>query len=248
MSREELAKIHNCANLYIQYSIAGALEMPICEAKACHVPVLAVDYAAMSEQVETEGCEKIKVKKTFHEAVIETEQVRALPDSDDCVEKIHKFLQSSPEDKEKWGNLARKDTEENYSFDRAAKIFEKAIDETEVPDHKDTWLNASKGIEKINNNPPEKCSNLEFVDWCIDEVLHNPKLKESYWKSCILKDLGMGYCSVPQRLKTKISGRTRESRVLKQKKKMTFIHGGSYDGTDKFCVLATRIFRAIKVQ
>jgi glycosyltransferase involved in cell wall biosynthesis len=192
VNRETLAKIHNIADLYIQYSIAGALEMPICEAKACGVPALAVDYAAMSEQVEIEGCDKIKVGKTFHEAVIETEQVRALPDHEDAIAKVRKFFQSSKEDKQKWSKIAQEDAQK-YSFDQAATVFEQALDEMEVGNIQLSWHNPKINTPPMRTDFPQTASNIEFVDWCIDNVLGESWLKESYWKSVLIKNLGVGY-------------------------------------------------------
>lgn len=192
VTRETLAQIHNAADLYIQYSIAGALEMPICEAKACGVPALAVDYAAMSEQVEVEGCDKIEVAKTFHEAVIETEQIRALPDNEDAIEKIRMFFQAQPEDRRRWSKNAYNDAQ-NYSFDRAAKVFEQAIDEVETNNLQLAWHHPKTSLPPMSKDFPQTSSNIEFVDWCIDNILGEPHLKESYWKSVLIKNLGVGY-------------------------------------------------------
>jgi glycosyltransferase involved in cell wall biosynthesis len=49
-TREELAEVFNLANLYVQVSIAGADEMPASEAKACGVPILISQNAAMAEK------------------------------------------------------------------------------------------------------------------------------------------------------------------------------------------------------
>lgn len=195
ISSEDMAKIYNSADLYIQYSIGEGLSVPMVEAKACGIPTFGVDYSAMSEQLEVEGCQKIKVNQYFHEPVIQTEQIRVYPCNQDLIEKIHKFFQSSHEDRKRWGEIARKDAVENYSFDRAAKIFEKVIDEMDTSDTQLNWHYPKPKIPPMRKNLPERCSNRDFVDWCIDNILGEPELKNSYWKLCLIKDLGVGYSS-----------------------------------------------------
>jgi glycosyltransferase involved in cell wall biosynthesis len=195
LSREELASIMNIADLYIQYSICEGLGMPICEAKACGVPAFAVDYSAMSEQVEVEGCEKINVERFFHESVMETEQQRALPDNEDCIKKIFKFFNTNKETRAKWGDLARQDAADNYSFDRSAKIFENAIDSVAIHDSKDTWLSSKPKFLKLPKIP-EFGTNSELIDWCIDNVLKNPDLKKTQWRHDLIKSLNVGYTTL----------------------------------------------------
>src|SRR5690606_349177 len=52
----KIGAVHNCEGM----------GMPIAEAKACGLPAFAVDYSAMKEQVECEGCQSIKVERFFH--------------------------------------------------------------------------------------------------------------------------------------------------------------------------------------
>lgn len=67
LTREQLPYIYSAADLYIQYSISEGLGMPLCEAKCCGVPVMAVDDSAMSEHCECIGTWKLSVKRRFHE-------------------------------------------------------------------------------------------------------------------------------------------------------------------------------------
>lgn len=193
ISQPNLAKVLNLCDLYIQYSISEGFAMPLAEAKACGLPAFAVDYSAMSEQVEIEGCQKIRVERFFHEAVIETEQSRALPDNDDCVEKAIRFFQADSATRQKWSELARKDAAENYNFDRAAKIFERAIDELHVSDIKGAWEDPTPNYAPKRQDIPGGLSNTEFVEWCMDNVLGESRFKDSYWKHELVKGLNVGY-------------------------------------------------------
>lgn len=193
VSSEYMCKIYNCADLYIQYSIAEGLSVPMVEAKACGIPTFGVDYAAMSEQLEVEGTTKIKQNQRFYEPVIQTEQMRVYPDNDDCVQKIHEFFKSTPEQRKQWSESVKKDAIENYSFDRAAKIFEKAIDEMPIYDQKDTWMSLKPKFPPMKQNVPDIDSDAEFIDWCMDNVSGETRLKKSYYKAELLKGLATGY-------------------------------------------------------
>jgi glycosyltransferase involved in cell wall biosynthesis len=192
LKTEDLVKIYNLADLYIQYSIAESLAVPIAEAKSCGIPVYSIDYAAMSEQVEVEGCKKIKVGKLFHEPIIETEQIRALPDTHDTIKKLYHYFSYDIKNFTRYSSIARQDVIDNYSFDRAAKIFEKAIDNLEIYDREETWY-SDKKLLKNNLRPPQVRSNSDFIDWCLDTIIKKPELKNTYWKYQMAKGLNVGY-------------------------------------------------------
>lgn len=185
-----LCEIYNLADLYVQYSIAGALEMPIAEAKACGIPAIATDYAAMSEQVKSFGCSPIKVAKLFYEPIIETEQIRALPDNDDCADKIIQFFEMPFVNRLKASYEVRQDAIDNYSFDQAYKIFEEAIDNVDISTNK-LWNDQITILEP--KMPPQSLTNSQLVDWCILNILKNPKLLSSYFRNFMIKSLNAGY-------------------------------------------------------
>lgn len=197
LSREDLAKIINLADLYIQYSICEGLGMPIAEAKACGIPAMGVDYSAVSEQVNVLGCCPIKVQRFFYESVIETEQKRALPDNQDAIEKIFQFFNLPEEKRIEMGQWARKDAAENYSFDRSAKIYENLLDSIKVLDTSKTWNNPTPHYLPKPKEIPQNLSNSDFIDWCFDNIISQPELKNTYWKYELVKGLNVGF--IPER-------------------------------------------------
>jgi len=93
LTREQLSTVYNCADLYCQLSIAGALEIPLIEAKACAVPTISTDYAAMYELNRLGGSYGgIEVAAWREESDKETGQVRAIPSVQDCANKIASFF------------------------------------------------------------------------------------------------------------------------------------------------------------
>jgi glycosyltransferase involved in cell wall biosynthesis len=193
VSREELCNILNLADLYVQYSICEGLSCTLAEAKSCGIPSMAIDYTATAEQVEIDGCQPIKVSKFFHEPVIETEQRRALPDTQDTVKKFYNFFTLSSQEHKRMSELVRIDAAENYSFDRAAKIFERAFDSLDIIDHGKTWDNPTPNIITIPKAIPRFINNAEFIDWCIENFLGDNKLKTTHWRNELIKALNVGY-------------------------------------------------------
>ena len=193
VSREELARLYNLADLYCQYSIAEGLACPLVEAKSCGLPALAVDYTAMAEQVNIEGCQPIKVGRFFYESCMETEQRRALPDNTDCIKKVYDYFILPTETRQRFSQLCRNDVVQNYTFERCARIFEKAIDSLEVPEHSETWLNPKGKFAPMSMQWNEPKSNSDFVDAVIDNILGKPELKNTYWKTELVKGLNVGY-------------------------------------------------------
>jgi glycosyltransferase involved in cell wall biosynthesis len=193
LSREDVAKVINAADLYIQYSICEGFGMPVAEAKACGIPALGVDYTATSEQVRVPGCCPIKVERFFYESVVETEQIRALPDNKDAASKVYAFFKKTPEERAEMSKMVRQDVIKNHSFDRCATVFEHAIDDIEINDRSKTWDSKSLRLPPMNTNLPRECSNGDFVDWCFDNILGEPALKSSYLRNDLIKTLNSGY-------------------------------------------------------
>ena len=196
VTEEQLCEIYNMADLYVQYTCCEGMSLTVAEAKACGISAMATDYSAVAEQVRTEGCWPLKVHKFFHETVSETEQKRALPDNKDAVKKIYKFFSLSDKEKQRYSRLVRSDVIDHYSFDRAAKIWENAIDSLETSDHAKTWLNPVPKIIQPDQNVPQIFSNSSFIDWCIDNVIYKPHIKASFWKHELVKSLNIGYRSI----------------------------------------------------
>ena len=135
LSREDLATVYNTADLYCQLSIAGALEIPLIEAKACGVPTIATDYAAMREVSDMGGCyAKIPVAYWREESDKETGQIRAMPDPDIFSEKLTSYFMESPEYIEALSREAYECVERNH-------------------DNKDTYLKWDSIFSKLPRLP-----------------------------------------------------------------------------------------------
>lgn len=168
--------------------------MPVCEAKSCGVPAMAIDYSAMSEHCECIGTWKLKTGSYYYETVGETEQRRSLPDNNDTARKLYMFFNNhSAEERQKWSGVLRQDAINHFSFDRGAKIIENAIDSLEILDRSQTWDLQEKNLLKINFKIPEYLSNGEFIDYLFTECLKQPEKISTEWRNELVKGLNIGY-------------------------------------------------------
>ena len=193
ISDQDLCVIYNISDIYVQYSIAEGFGCPIAEAKSCGIPALAVDYSAMSEQVECDGCAKIPVQRSFDEAVIETEQERALPDNDAFAQILYDTIQSNKGKEKAIATIVRKNVVDNHSFERSYNLLKNIVDSMDIHDRKETWDSGGL-ILKVPQRVPEIRENSQFVNWVFENFFpHRPDWHNSVWKNNFVKGLNCGY-------------------------------------------------------
>ena len=126
--------------------------MPLTEAQACGVPTMAVRYSAMEDHLDSPTAIPIEVERFFWEAIIETEQRRALPSNTDFVSKLDRFLKQSEAVRDEKARQTRAYIEEavptygqdqpmrRRGWERTAAIWGQVIRETTIKDQQTTWL------------------------------------------------------------------------------------------------------------
>lgn len=210
--RNVLADIMKCFDLYVQYSIAEGFGMPCVDAIACGVPVAAVDYSAMQDHLQCPTSIPIDVERYFWEAIIETEQRRALPSNMGFANKLDKFLRQSEASRMEKSKQTRKYAEElvdtygqsqkmpRYSWDRTAAIWGQVIRETIIQDPTTTWLYPTARVYKPNLTPPsDNMNNSEFVNWVIGKVWNHPEMLHTHFAGEWLKAINSGSRTVGDR-------------------------------------------------
>lgn len=189
VSTEQLADIMNLFDLYVQYSICEGFGMPQVEAAACGIPVMSVDYSAMSSVVRNIRGTPIKVARMFRES--ETHAWRALPNNDDLVEHMYRFFSKPESERIKKGRDTYLSCRKHYTWEKVAKTWEENIDNIEIPEH-NQWQNPTPNIIEPNLNIPNNLSDEEFVRWCIVNIFGEPKETESYIALRMIRDLNYG--------------------------------------------------------
>lgn len=174
VDRTTLAKIMSVADVYIQYSVCEGFGMPINDAKACGVPVMAVEYSAMTEQAHNGGGIGLPVQRFFQEPVGQTNQLRAFPDNEVASQKLFEFATASQEYRDNLGKEARACVEKHYDWDNVAKTWERIIDAIPVDTHDKTWLSVPQLIQPAMQIP-NNLDNAQFVHWCYTNILKAPQ-------------------------------------------------------------------------
>jgi glycosyltransferase involved in cell wall biosynthesis len=189
VSREILAKIMGMFDLYIQHSIAAGWEMPINDAKACGVFVLATEYSAMQEQCYNGGAKPIPVKQFVQEPLQQTNQLRAWADNDKLAELMFEHVTLSLEAQKIRSQEARACVEKYYNWARIAKIWETVFDQ--IP-QSNNW-DSPPNFKQPNLNIPQNLNNNQFIEFCIHEILQDPRLLNSEYAQNFVAALNKGY-------------------------------------------------------
>jgi glycosyltransferase involved in cell wall biosynthesis len=182
LTREDLSEVYGMADMMVQMSIAEGCGMPVQEAKACGVPVLVTDYAAISEKGKLPDYEHIdrenytvhKGGETMDVAYLyeepETTCWRAMTSIDDCAEKMGKMI-GDPERRAVMSKEARECVETNYDWDKNWKEWEFILDKIKLLDRETTWDKPAKLIQIDTTNPDPSLSDEDFVVWCYTKLL-----------------------------------------------------------------------------
>lgn len=185
VTTKQLSDIINCFDIYVQYSQCEGYGMPIVEAAACGIPVMVVNYSAMEDFVKTLNATPIKVERFYTEA--ETNFLKAYPDNDDLVNKLVDFFTLSENERIEFGKQTAKLCRKHYSYDKAAKVWMKAIDSISY-----TNWNQPPRIHKPNLNIPDGLTNKQFVEWCVINIWGAPEKLNDYYVLRMIKDLEIG--------------------------------------------------------
>ena len=182
VTREQLAEVYGMADIMVQMSIAEGCGMPVQEAKACGVPVLVTDYAAIAEKgaipeyehinkatyTVHKGGEVMEVKYLYEEP--ETTCWRAMTSMEDCAQKMGDLL-SDAERRERMSIEARECAEENYDWDKNWKEWDFILRHITPKDRDQTWDKDVSLIAIDQEQPDPNMSDEEFVVWCYTKLL-----------------------------------------------------------------------------
>lgn len=184
---EFLASIINTFDLYVQYANSEGFGLPQVEAAACGVPIMSVDYSAMSSVVRNLGGTPLKVARLNKE--LETGCNRAVPDNDFLAMELEKFFRLPRSMRATLGFKARKLFEEKYQWDQAAKQWENYFDSVPIKNIEETWKSPLSMFDPTMSIPQSQGSYKELVQWMLVNVLGENHRLNSYMESRMIRDL-----------------------------------------------------------
>lgn len=189
VDRLTLACVMNFFDIYVQYCTNEGFGMPVVEAGACGVPVMATDYSATSDVVRKLGGYPIKVAHYQMEPLVGV--YKAVPDNADLCRLLLDFFNLSPEEREGVGRNARKGVETHYTWDKTAAVWMDVIDSLPLRSLADTWDSPPRLHNPILPSGTAS-SNEVLVKWCIQNVLGRPDMIDSYLALRLIRDLNWG--------------------------------------------------------
>jgi len=189
LSDQELSSVINCFDLYVQYSICEGFGMPQVEAAACGVPVVTVDYSAMSSVGRKIKADFVGISSYFWDSP--TQSQRAIPDDKELIKRMSSFLKLPQSMKIKKGMDAYMGARRHYNWDKCAKVWEKHLDNIEPMNYEETWGSESR-IQKKTDTIPENLTNSELVEWGMRNVVGMTEDRSAYIESRLVRDLNHG--------------------------------------------------------
>lgn len=196
VTREQLAELMQCADLYIQYSVCEGFGMPMIDAKACGVPIMGIPYSATAELVTEPGGIPLKIGAMFQETADQTSQRRVLPDNEYTANKIFEFFKATQMERNEIGNAARQCVLDNYTWDICAKKWESVIDSVDISDLPG-WDSQPSPFRPDINNIPWQMPNQIFVEWAYDNIVGRPWLLHFPLKQSLVTALDNGFKEIP---------------------------------------------------
>jgi len=188
-SREDLAKLYNLMDIYIQCSICEGDGMPIQEAKSCGVPALVPAYTAMREKGEFPKdythFEKIGVRESEYTChmggdIIEVERyyvepetscLRAHPSREHMAEQMFKYLDDE-EARKQMSKDARKCVEMNYDWNKLWRRWELVLDKVKTKSREGTWDSEIVVVNTLGEKQiPDNLTDEQFIDWLYSDIL-----------------------------------------------------------------------------
>ena len=181
VNNDQLCEIYNLFDIYVQYAICEGLGIPQLEAAACGIPLFSVNYSGMEEI--TSKVDGVKLRYLLSKE-LETGSDRATPDNDHLIAEILKWMDKSTLEKKKISKRTRELLVDNYSWDITANNLMKVFDSLEPKNiwHEPLQFNTSLSA-------PISLPNRSFINFVIDNILMEPKLKNTHFAQSIIKNL-----------------------------------------------------------
>jgi glycosyltransferase involved in cell wall biosynthesis len=181
---EDLAKIYNLFDLYVQSANSEGFGLPQVEAAACGIPIACTNYSAMEDVVNKLGGYPISFS-TYKE--LETGCNRAVIDNRSLINIFKSFFASSEDYRNQKRIETRELFEKNYNWDKTASEWMKVIDDCKHAD----WKQPPLLIQPVQINVQEP-SNFVFMKQLSDAYSYYQPHKTSYFYRTMLTDLQRG--------------------------------------------------------
>lgn len=186
---EDLAKIINLFDIYVQYANCEGFGLPQVEAAACGVPVMSTNYSAMESVIKNLNGIPVKPKALYKE--LETGCFRAVPDNELAAQKLKEFFDQPEAVRRKYGFYTRNAFLEHYQWDKSGKKWEDYFDSVDIIPDELGW-NSPPKISQPHPKPteiPQNTSHKNLARWLITNVLCDESKINSFMEARLVRDL-----------------------------------------------------------
>jgi len=190
IDENELNKIYNVFDIYVQYANSEGFGMPQLEAARCALPIITVDYSAMESVAK--NINAFAVKPLHLSMECETGCYRAIPDNAEFVDAL-KVMINHKNGLHNKGLKTRELYNNHYSWDKTAQIWIDHFKSIPLRDWSQTWQSPPQIKNPIQGMPYDIIDAVDKVNYLFTNVLHKPEWIGTYFWSKILKDCSLGY-------------------------------------------------------
>jgi glycosyltransferase involved in cell wall biosynthesis len=186
---EDLAKIINLFDLYVQYANCEGFGLPQVEAAACGIPVMATNYSAMESVIKNLEGIPVEPKALYKE--LETGCFRAVPNNELAAQLMKQFFEMPTNERMAMGQRTRANFEKHYQWDQSGKMWENYFDSIEILPEEKTWKSPPR-IRRPDNKPDKLPENIDYdqlARWLITNVLCEPDKINTFMEARLIRDL-----------------------------------------------------------
>jgi glycosyltransferase involved in cell wall biosynthesis len=180
---EDLCRIYNAFDIYVQYSNSEGWGISLSEACSCGTHSMAVDWSAMKDHIKKLGVEPIPVLETVKE--IQSGLERAVPDDKAFIKMLLNYFKKPEPIRRVLGLKARRSFELNYEWYKTGKIWSDAINSVYSPSDWSQPLDLQQPAEQTK----EHMNYVDYARWLIAEVACTPDRLNSVYENEIVRNL-----------------------------------------------------------
>lgn len=188
-----LGNIMSTFDLYIQYSICEGFGMPQIEAAYCGVPVVTVDYSAMTDVIKNINAYPIKIGSYFKE--LETSAIRVYPDENHLIDTVVKIISTPELMRKKIGFENHNKAKNYYSWNKIVDIWTNYIDSIDITKYENSWNAPIRSKQQIQiDKLPQNTSVYETI-YMLDKLYFTDlgiKISD-YWILKLINSAENGY-------------------------------------------------------
>lgn len=193
ITSDQLNSVYNTFDIYVQYAICEGFGMPQVEAGACGIPIVSVNYSAMSDIVKILEGYPVQPQTFFKE--LETEAYRVYPDNNQLIYYLWNYLHLDKEDKKSIKIKVRELTEKNFNWDKTANTWMKVFDQILANPNRNHWGNIpSNYLSKLDINEFKQFNkSYEAMRYVCADRIGNPALLNNMMTLNLLKSSDYGF-------------------------------------------------------